>query len=227
MSGMGQKVPASISGARRVSLKGPLPLENVGLKTTTKVRAPEAPTPPSAPSGPAVALDLPVLSKAIRRSVGHDGMRREDADAIAGHILNFFGFNERIIDNVLEPDDRDTFYMLEDSGILETERDETTLYDGREWRIHYWMFRKDRILQLAREEEEASPKEEPTEAPAPVRRVPLATSVPSVPPLMDSSVYHQLSDEVWGKREGEEEDENAPQPPMTTSRLSRGPLGPS
>ena len=82
-------------------------------------------------------------------------MRPEDARAIAAHVLNFFGFNERIIDNVLEPDDRDTFYMLEDTGILETERDETTLYDGREWRIHYWMFRKDRIFDLAREETQA------------------------------------------------------------------------
>src|SRR2546425_12976655 len=38
--------------------------------------------------------------------------------------------------------------MLEDSGILTTEREETTLYDGREWRIHYWMFRKERIAEL-------------------------------------------------------------------------------
>ncbi|HQQ25202.1 MAG TPA: hypothetical protein PLR51_02875, partial [Methanomassiliicoccales archaeon] len=29
-----------------------------------------------------------------------------------------------------------------------TEREETTLYDGREWRIHYWLFRKERIFQL-------------------------------------------------------------------------------
>jgi len=67
---------------------------------------------------------------------------------MAQHVLNFFGYSERIIDNVLEPEDRDAFYMLEDSGILTTEREETTLYDGREWRIHYWMFRKDRIAEL-------------------------------------------------------------------------------
>ena len=67
---------------------------------------------------------------------------------MAQHVLNFFGYSERIIDNVLEPEDRDAFYMLEDSGILTTEREETTLYDGREWRIHYWMFRKERIHEL-------------------------------------------------------------------------------
>ncbi|MCX6657120.1 MAG: hypothetical protein NTY62_00280, partial [Euryarchaeota archaeon] len=68
--------------------------------------------------------------------------------AMAQHVMNFFGYSERIIDNVLEPEDRDAFYMLEDAGILMTEREETTLYDGREWRIHYWMFRKERIHEL-------------------------------------------------------------------------------
>ena len=38
--------------------------------------------------------------------------------------------------------------MLEDLGLLMTEREETTLYDGREWRIHYWLFRKDKIDEL-------------------------------------------------------------------------------
>jgi len=67
---------------------------------------------------------------------------------MAQHVLNFFGYSERIIDNILEPEDRDAFYQLEDTGILTTEREETTLYDGREWRIHYWLFRKERIFQL-------------------------------------------------------------------------------
>src|SRR2546428_9958717 len=67
---------------------------------------------------------------------------------MAQHVLNFFGCSQQISDNGLEPEDRDAFYMLEDSGILTTEREETTLYDGREWRIHYWMFRKDRIAEL-------------------------------------------------------------------------------
>ena len=63
-------------------------------------------------------------------------------------MLNFFGYSDRIIDNILEPEDRDAFYMLEDGGILTTEREETTLYDGREWRIHYWLFKRDKIADL-------------------------------------------------------------------------------
>src|SRR6266511_6077138 len=98
--------------------------------------------------GPMGTLTVEDLTRAIRNSIDRAGMKDEEARAMAQHVLNFFGYSERIIDNVLEPEDRDAFYMLEDSGILTTEREETTLYDGREWRIHYWMFRKERIAEL-------------------------------------------------------------------------------
>jgi len=93
-------------------------------------------------------LTMDELTLAIRNGIDREGMPEEQAKQMAQHILNFFGYSERIIDNVLEPEDRDAFYMLEDTGILTTEREETTLYDGREWRIHYWLFRKERIQEL-------------------------------------------------------------------------------
>lgn len=93
-------------------------------------------------------LTLDELTLAIRNCIDKEGMPEEQAKQMAQHILNFFGYSERIIDNILEPEDRDAFYMLEDTGILTTEREETTLYDGREWRIHYWLFRKERIHEL-------------------------------------------------------------------------------
>ena len=88
------------------------------------------------------------LTKAIMNSPNNRGLPEEAARDTAKHVLNFFGYSDRIIDNVLEPEDRDTFYMLEDATILTTEREETTLYDGREWRINYWLFRKDKIRKL-------------------------------------------------------------------------------
>src|SRR3989442_15136262 len=84
--------------------------------------------------GPAGTLTVDDLTRAIKNSIDRTGMKEEEARAMAQHVLNFFGYSERIIDNVLEPEDRDAFYMLEDSGILTTEREETTLYDGREGR---------------------------------------------------------------------------------------------
>jgi hypothetical protein len=50
---------------------------------------------------------------------------------------------------MLEPEDRDAFYTMEDIGVLQTEREETTLFDGREWRIHYWILNVGNIIQLS------------------------------------------------------------------------------
>lgn len=124
-------------------------------------------------------LTVKNLSKAIRNSIDKEGLRNDSARSMAEHVLNFFGFSDRIIDNVLDPEDRDAFYMLEDSGLLTTQREETTLYDGREWRIHYWLFRKERISQLLKEYE-AEISEEHIENP---------------------SVYDDIPDEFWQRPE--------------------------
>ncbi|MDG6225282.1 MAG: hypothetical protein QCI82_07185 [Candidatus Thermoplasmatota archaeon] len=89
------------------------------------------------------------LTSAIMNSYKEHNMTKDDAQNMAYHVLNFFGFGDRIVDNILEPEDRDLFYMLEDFGLLVTEREETTLYDGREWRIHYWLLKKNTINTVA------------------------------------------------------------------------------
>ena len=63
------------------------------------------------------------LTLAIKNSIDDShAMVEEQAYELAHHVLNFFGYSDRIIDNVLEPEDRDAFYMLEDGGILTTVR---------------------------------------------------------------------------------------------------------
>ncbi len=115
------------------------------------------------------------LAKAIQNGLSRPKRRlsMEEAKMTAEHVLNFFGYGDRIIDNMLEPEDRDTFYILEDLAILKTEREETTLWDGREWRIHYWLLNKERIYELVyyKQEEE---KEEDIE-----------------------DIYTDLPDELW------------------------------
>ena len=218
MSGTGGR-PSKPSSSSRYRLRNPLPIRSDSDVARTRVGIPEDNT-LSPSSGP---VDFDSLAKAIRRSVGHDGMRSEDARSIAAHVLNFFGFNERIIDNVLEPDDRDTFYMLEDTGILETERDETTLYDGREWRIHYWMFRKERIFELAREESAAmaeAGEQEVVYSPNAQRsgayRLPHGEHGTGLPA---HAVYHELGDEIWLERR----QSPAPPPPPTRARHPTAP----
>ena len=112
-----------------------------------------------------MSVTIEDLTAAIQNGVHyHDQpdykLEYEEAYDLAHRILNFFGYSERIIDNVLEQEDRDAFYMLEDAGILTTEREETTLYDGREWRIHYWLFKDERIDKLKEENESADQEQE-------------------------------------------------------------------
>ncbi len=115
------------------------------------------------------------LTLAIKNSIDSShGMVEEQAYELAHHVLNFFGYSDRIIDNILEPEDRDAFYMLEDAGILTTEREETTLYDGREWRIHYWLFRRDRIASMM-----------------------VRSAGESVQTVQEESVYDDLPDDIW------------------------------
>ena len=102
-------------------------------------------------------------------------MGEDESNYLAEHILNFFGYSDRIIDNVLHPEDRDTFYMLEDAGLMETEREETTLYDGREWRIHYWLLKVSEIQRRR----DAGPKYAPED--------------------MEPSVYDEVPDDVWSR----------------------------
>ncbi len=70
----------------------------------------------------------------------------EAAMGDANFVMDLFGYEDRIIDNVLEPEDRQLFYILEEEGMLTTEREETTIYDGRTWRTHYWFLNKETIL---------------------------------------------------------------------------------
>ncbi len=107
---------------------------------------------PYFPGGRDDVISRLVLSRAIQSSFSRkneeEKIECDVAEEMAEHVLNFFGFGERIIDNMLKTDDRDIFYMLEDLGILKTEREETTLYDGREWRINYWTLKKKYIADL-------------------------------------------------------------------------------
>ena len=94
-------------------------------------------------------ITLNDLSHAISNRVGID---IDEARRDAGFVMDIFGFDDRVIDNVLDPEDRQLFYILEEEGMLTTEREETTLYDGREWRTHYWKLRKDTIIRYSKED---------------------------------------------------------------------------
>ena len=139
--------------------------------------------------GDAMGLTLAQLTSAIRSKVDSD-MEVVVAESIAEHALGFFGFSNRIIDNALEPTDRNLFYQLQDYDLLTTESEETTLWDGREWRIHYWKF-KANAEEFARAAAEAALLNQKNKDPY-------------------SDVYDDVPVSLWKERSGEDDDYEEP-----------------
>ena len=104
-----------------------------------------------------VLVTLEIFTKAIQNSM-EQGMDEKAARSIAQRILNFFGFDDRIYDNILTPQERDVFNMLETVGLLSTTSEELTLYNGKEWRIYYWILKGDKILKASKKIKEKKKK---------------------------------------------------------------------
>ncbi len=121
-------------------------------------------------------VTLEDLAVAISKRVKIDV---ESAMGDANFVMDLFGFEDRIIDNVLEPEDRQLFYILEEEGMLITEREETTIYDGRTWRTHYWFINKETILSYKEGKERKKRSKEDEDI---------------------TEVYEEIPDEMWFSR---------------------------
>ncbi|MBE3122774.1 MAG: hypothetical protein IMZ43_01460 [Thermoplasmata archaeon] len=88
-------------------------------------------------------VTLNALAKTIQRKLNID---EKEARRYAEIVMDMFGYDDRIIDNILDHSDRRLFYRLESEGILNTRRDEALLCDGTNWRIRYWEFQKNAIF---------------------------------------------------------------------------------
>ena len=104
------------------------------------------------------------------------GTDEEWVEQIAQFVMDFFGYEDRILDNRLTPKDRDVFYMLEGLGLLKTEMEEATIQKGKIWRIHYWILNRDKIKELVNEAPEIETDEEY---------------------MKEGSIYEKLSEESW------------------------------
>ena len=92
-------------------------------------------------------ITLNDLSKAILHRLG---VNKQEARRIAGFILDIFGYEDRVIDNVLDLEDRQLFYILEEEGMMTSGREETILYNGREWLTHYWQLKRNMIIKYSK-----------------------------------------------------------------------------
>jgi hypothetical protein len=96
-----------------------------------------------------VTITVDDVEKALQNTLGKKGMSEEEIKKLANYVMNFFGFDDTVSDNLLKAKDRDVFYTLQDEGILTTFQDQITIKKGKIWRIHYWVLKKTEILKLA------------------------------------------------------------------------------
>ncbi|UCE73614.1 MAG: hypothetical protein JSV56_11395 [Methanomassiliicoccales archaeon] len=116
------------------------------------------------------------VERALLNTLGKKGMDKEEVKKLAEYVMNFFGFDDTVSDNLLKARDRDVFYTLQDVGILTTFQDQITIKKGKIWRIHYWVLKKDEILRLANLKENDKKKGE-------------------------YSIYDEISNDVWSRDE--------------------------
>jgi hypothetical protein len=126
-------------------------------------------------------VTLNVLTLAIKRRLN---INEKKARVYAEIVMDLFGYDDCIIDNILDHADRRLFYRLESEGILATRREEALLSDGTNWRIRYWEFQKKVIF--SRESKKK------------IKHLHQNTTIP--PATTKQTVYSSLPDTAWTTR---------------------------
>ena len=130
-------------------------------------------------------VTMNALTKAVQRKLD---ITEKEARRYAEIVMDMFGYDDCIIDNILDHNDRHLFYRLESKGILYTRREEALLHDGTNWRIRYWVFDKSVIF-------DSEAKMEPKRKTKPTRQKKLPT-----PSYETHSIYSTLPETAWTTR---------------------------
>lgn len=91
-------------------------------------------------------ISLNDMTMAIKNRLDID---LKEARKYAETTMDVFGYDDRILDNAIERDERKLFYRLEEEGMLYTQGEEIFLKDGREWRSRYFILNKQKIFDFA------------------------------------------------------------------------------
>src|SRR2546422_11240568 len=75
------------------------------------------------------------MTKALEKRLD---LEAAQAKSLAYRVLNYFGYSNAIIDNLVDQEDRKLFYQLHDAGLLRSSWETTLLLNGKSWRIFYW-----------------------------------------------------------------------------------------
>lgn len=126
-------------------------------------------------------VTLQILTQVIQRKLN---ISETEARGYAEIVMDMFGYDDCIIDNILDHADRRLFYRLEAEGILGTRREEALLSDGSNWRIRYWEFQKKVIFSPETKKKTRTTK----------------SKNKTIPPYSSQTIYASLPDTVWTTR---------------------------
>jgi hypothetical protein len=104
--------------------------------------------------GTIVTMDS--LTKALTKRLEAEPAQ---AKGLAYRVLNYFGYSDTIIDNLVDQEDRKLFYQLHDAGLLRSTWETTLLLNGKSWRIFYWQLNLEDIRKIAEEGDGGEPDE--------------------------------------------------------------------
>lgn len=105
-----------------------------------------------------MAVTVEKLAKAIEKRMG---LSHDEAYPMAARVMDYFGFENFIIDNAILPEDRKLLYSLHDAGILRSSWETVLLLSGRNWRIFYWELNESDIDRIVGAGEAESKPDEP------------------------------------------------------------------
>ena len=130
-------------------------------------------------------IPLHALATIIQRKLS---VSDKEARHYAEIIMDMFGYDDCILDNILDHSDRRLFYRLEAHGILYTRRDEAILSDGTNWRIRYWVFQKNIMFEPETKKKAKKSRAKNTQPAKPL------------PPYDPNTVYSTLPETAWTTR---------------------------
>ncbi len=93
--------------------------------------------------------DIVTLDILITSLLKHYNISFDESKNIAELLLDIFGFENRILDNILSTKIRKLFYLLQEESILTTQHERGTITDGKLWDLYYWVINKEIIFQYA------------------------------------------------------------------------------
>ena len=122
-----------------------------------------------------------VTKKDLKDAINYHLSESEKAEEYADMIMDYFGFENRKLDNNLDFETRKILYDMSDFGLFYKEKETNKLYNGKKWMTFYWGMCDQKIFKSAKKYREGfleSPSEKSKEY----------------------NVYENLDDAIWMSR---------------------------